>query len=255
MIINHDLKYLFVEPPFTGSTAIANELQKHYGGKPILEKHAQFAEYRAAYGSPRGYFVFASNRNPLDQAVSEFVKLQNNHKGQFTRPELFARNGGYLRDATLEEFQWVQETDAEFHQYFKRYKNKLFNNWFLLGHHRFDYVIDFRDLVGEFATVLERIGVDAVRPLPHINPTADKKHWTEYYPPDTWDQAFQCYGPFMRKWGFDFPPEWGTPNIPAAAQMRFSLIDGAVGTVSRFVNLSPKSPTVQRVKHLVQSMR
>jgi len=254
MIINHQHKYLFVEPPFTGSTAIADELVETYGGEPVLEKHAQFSEYRAAHGNPRGYFVFASNRNPLDQAVSEFVKLQNNHKGQFTRPELFARNGGYLRDATLEEFAWVQEQGAEFSEYFQRYKNKLFNNWFLLGHHRFNYVMNFEDIVGEFDRVLRLIGIEPVRPLPHRNPTKDKKLFTEYYPPETWEQAFRCYGPYMDKWGFSFPPGWGKPKIPLGARLRFAALDGGVGGVARFVNLSPKSKTVQRIKHALQAM-
>jgi len=253
VIINRRLKYLFVEPPFTGSTAIATELQKHYGGESIVWKHAKYTEFRAEFGNEANdYFVFASNRNPLDQAVSEFVKLRNNHRDNFTTPHKFLRNGGYITEEALEEFRWVRDNDADFHDYFARYKNKLFNNWYLLGHERFAHVIEFTNLAEEFDAVLRRIGIEPVRKLPKINPTEGKKSFAEYYPRATWEQAFRCYGPFMRKWGFSFPVEWGTPRIPPAATARFHIIDRGVRTLTRFANLSTNSGAVQRVKRLLQ---
>ncbi len=253
MIINHTLKYLFVEPPFTGSTAIATELQEHYGGESIVWKHAKYTEFRAEYGKKADdYFVFASNRDPLDQAVSEFVKLKNNHKDNFTTPHKFVRNGGYITEEALQEFHWVQEHDAEFHEYFARYKNKLFNNWYLLGHERFARVIEFTNLADDFDAVLRLIGIEPVRKLPKVNPTKGKKSFTDYYPPETWEQAFRCYGPFMRKWKFAFPSEWGTPRVPMAARARFHAIDRGVRTLSRFANLNTSSGVVQRAKRVLQ---
>ncbi|MCG8468228.1 MAG: hypothetical protein MJB57_08455 [Gemmatimonadetes bacterium] len=253
MIINRAHRYLFVEPPFTGSTAIATELERHYGGENILWKHAKYTEFRAQFGDEADeYFVFASNRNPLDQAVSEFVKLQNNHKDNFTTPEKFLRNGGYITDEALEEFHWVQENDASFADYFVRYKNKLFNNWYLLGHERFDVVIEFTRIDDEFDAVLRKIGLDPVRRLPTVNPTEGKKTFVDYYTPETWEQAFRCYGPFMRKWGYSFPAAWGTPRTSPLATARFHAIDRAVGLVSGFAKLDTNSRLVQRVKRLVQ---
>lgn len=256
MIINRAAKYLFVEPPFTGSTAIAGELMEQYGGERIHWKHAKYTEFRAQVGREAdSFFVFATNRNPLDQAVSEFLKLKNNHLNNFTTPEKFRRNGGYITDETLAEFDWVQDTEADFAAYFRRYKTGLFNNWYLIGHESFDYVLDFADLAGEFETVLRRIGIDPVRPLPQVNATAGKSDFGAYYPSDTWAQAFRCYGPYMRKWEFEFPQSWGAPRVPVGARLRFHVVNRGVGLVTRHVNLSSQSGFVQRVKRFVQSTR
>ena len=254
MIINRTARYLFVEPPFTGSTAVAGELVEHYGGESIIWKHAKYSDFRAQFGREAGdYFVFASIRNPLDQAVSEFVKLRNNHKGNFTNPAKFLRNGGYIPDETLAEFAWVQETDADFPAYFRKYKQGIFHNWYLIGHRNFDFIINFERLIDDFDEVLRRIGLDPVRPLPHVNPTEGKTHFAEYFTPDVRAQAFRSHGPFMKQWGFAFPEAWGPPRVPLSSRLRYALLDRGVELVSRHVSLDSSSGFVQRVKRLSQS--
>ena len=147
----------------------------------------------------------------------------------------------------------MQETDADFAAYFRRYKTGLYNNWYLMGHERFDCILDFTNLVEEFDAALRRIGIEPVRPLPQVNPTAGKKDFGEYYPPDTWEQAFRCYGPYMRNWGLEFPEAWGTPRISRMARVRFAALDRGVGAITRHVNLSSQSAFVQRVKRFAQS--
>lgn len=253
MIVNHEARYLFVEPPFTGSTAIATELQEHYGGERIYWKHEKYIRFRAEHGRRADdYFVFATNRNPLDQAVSEYLKLKNNHRGNFTTPAKFARNGGYITEKTLEEFHWVQANDASFDDYFLRYKSGLFNNWYLLGHERFDAILDFSSLADDFDDVLRRIGFEPVRKLPLVNPTKGKRAWDEYFTPEAREQAFLAYGPYMRKWGFEFPAAWGPPRIPWTARARFRAVDAGVRLVTRYVRLDSGSEVVQRVKRLAQ---
>ncbi len=42
MIISHKYKYLFIELPRTGTTAISKELRERYAGELIYEKHTKY---------------------------------------------------------------------------------------------------------------------------------------------------------------------------------------------------------------------
>jgi len=53
MIVSHRHRYLFIEIPLTGSWAIHRELREHYGGSPILHKHASYPEYRRTLSAGR----------------------------------------------------------------------------------------------------------------------------------------------------------------------------------------------------------
>ena len=71
MILSDEHRYLFVELPHTGTTAISRELQEHYGGRPILIKHARYHQFRKiATREQKSYFVFSCIRNPAEEAVS-----------------------------------------------------------------------------------------------------------------------------------------------------------------------------------------
>ena len=60
MIISHVHRYLFVELPHTGSSAVSRELREHYAGTQILYKHARYAEFlRSCSAEERDYFVFS----------------------------------------------------------------------------------------------------------------------------------------------------------------------------------------------------
>ena len=50
MIISEKNKYLFLELPRTGSTAISKELRDHYDGKRILRKHSLYHEFKKIAG-------------------------------------------------------------------------------------------------------------------------------------------------------------------------------------------------------------
>ena len=59
MIISHRHRYVFVELPRTGSSAVRRELRELYDGVPILHKHSTYDEFRRqASEDERGYFVF-----------------------------------------------------------------------------------------------------------------------------------------------------------------------------------------------------
>lgn len=66
MVISDKYKYLFVELPHTGSTAISRELCEYYDGTQILSKHIFYHQFlKTATPKRKNYFVFSCIRKPL----------------------------------------------------------------------------------------------------------------------------------------------------------------------------------------------
>lgn len=250
MIISHRHRFVFVEIPHTASHSIAQELIANYGGEPILRKHANVTQFLAQASRPeRHYFKFATVRNPLDSAATDFAKLKSNHKGQFTNPSMLLENGGHITKDHLKEFRFIEENDADFASFFRVFRAKLYNNWFLVGDRHFDYVIRFERLQEGFTEVLSRLGIDQVSPIPHVNRTKGKERsWEEYYTSDIVDLAVACFGPFMEKWGYPIPSDWGAADIPFLSRLQFTISDTPAQFAARFLTLDPNHPLIHRAK-------
>lgn len=240
MIISNEHRYVFVELPRTGSTAIRKELVSQYGGRKILSKHSTYRDFlRVADADEKRYFVFSGIRNPLDDAVSHYFKLKTNHHGRYTDPHrrryrLGNTGADVFRDTGLNRrgerpprrhpteladnrrFDFIQRHDADFPAFFRRYHWLPYDNWSRLSHRALDYVVRFEHLSDDFATALNMIGLELRRPLPVTNRTEDKgDDYLAYYTADIIPRAKFVYGPYMRKWGYEFPPEWGDAPSPS----------------------------------------
>jgi hypothetical protein len=226
MIIGHRYRYLFVELPHTASTAISRELRECYEGVPILRKHAYYHEFlRVANAEEKTYFVFSGIRNPLDEAVSLYLKYKTNHRGNYTNPRKLRKHGGHVTAADLARFDFIRSTNADFSAYFERFYRLPYDNWSSLAHHGFDYIIRFENLQDDFARVLQLLRTEQRRPLPAANPTAgrEKDFWS-HYTPEIYEQAKWVFGPFVNKWGYDFPPEWGDSVVSGSSQVMFHIL-------------------------------
>jgi len=232
VIISHRHRYLFVELPRTGSTAIRDELCGFYDGEPILSKHATYQEFLgAASVDEKRYFVFSAIRNPLDDAVSRYFKLRTDHKGRFSgaRPRRHRRLVNRLLDNAM--FGFLRRTDADFPTFFLRYYVLPYDTWASLSHRRFDFVMRFENLSADFEKALRQIGIEPVRPLALVNPTgARQRDFAYYYPPETWGRARRVFGPYMEKWGYGFPAEWGIQGPSTLHRAQYLLC----GLVARF---------------------
>jgi len=250
MIISHKHRFVFVEIPHTGSHSISEQLVKHYGGEPILRKHANVTQFLGqASVEERAYFKFATVRNPLDTATTDYSKLKNDHKGQFTNPAMLIENGGHVTRDHLSEFNFIRDNAAEFPAFFKAFRGRLYNNWFLVGDQHFDLVIRFENLQRGFSEVLERLGVEQVEEIPHVNRTTGKESsYEDFFTPEIYGLAAACYGPFMKKWGYAFPASWGALSVPRWSRLQFSAIDGAARTAAALMTLDPDHPLLHRMK-------
>ena len=118
MVISHEHRYLFVELPHTGSTAIHAELCSNYTGENILHKHAYYHEFlKVASSEEKKYFAFSGLRNPLDEAVSIFFKYKTNH-GNYINPRQMKKNGGWVNKRDLVRYHYIKDNNADFPLYF-----------------------------------------------------------------------------------------------------------------------------------------
>ena len=227
MIISHTHKYLFVEIPHTGTTAISQELCDLYGGKRILRKHAYYQEFlKVASSEEKRYFVFAGVRNPLDEAVTRYFKLKTNHGGIYTDPRRRIWSGGHVTANSLRRYRFVKDNSADFATYFARFHRLPFNNLCSLLPRELGFVLRFENLEEGFAEVLRLLGIEQKRPLPVVNKTGGRgRDFWSYYTPEVRDRAIWVFGPFMRTWGYDFPPEWGDVPIPWFSRAPFHIVD------------------------------
>jgi len=256
MIISHEHRYLFVEVPHTGSHSIASELIKFYGGERILRKHANLTQFMAqATPDERAYFIFGTVRNPLDAALTDYSKLQSNHREQFTNPAMLMANGGHVTEQHLREFDFVHNHGRSFPEFLRAFRRKVYHNWFLVGAQRFDYVLRFEQLAADYATVINLLGLELVRNLPHVNPTKKKaRDFQAEYPPEIRPFVARYYGPFMRRWGYEFPESWDKLHVPLSSRVRFVVVEAVVGSAARFIKLDPDNPGINRLKRLVDAV-
>jgi hypothetical protein len=225
MIISHKYKYLFIEIPHTGTTAISKELREYYDGVPILRKHAYYPEFlQIANAEEKEYFVFAGIRNPLDEAITHYHKLKSNHGQHYTSPEKAREQGGWVTPNVIKSYQYIQDNDADFARYFARFYVLPHDNVSSLSRRALDSVIRFEHLQSDFAQVLQLLGIEQKRPLPVVNRTSGRKRSFEsYYTPEIRARAVRVFGPFMKTWGYEFPPDWGPCPVPWSSQVLFDI--------------------------------
>jgi hypothetical protein len=212
VMISHEHRFVFVELPRTGSTAIRHELRDQYGATPILHKHATYQEFlRQATEDEKSYFVFSGIRNPLDDAVSLYFKLLTDHKSKRTDPTRAFKNRRVLfrlRDDAM--FRFIQQREPDFSTFFLRFYRLPYDTWASLSHRSFDYVIRFERLAEDFDQALRRIGIEPVRSLPVVNRTSARdRDFSTYYTPEAQRRARRVLGPYMERWGYAFPASWG----------------------------------------------
>lgn len=226
MVISHRYRYLFIEMPLTGSYAIRNELCAHYAGEPILEKHSTYPEFvRVASADEIEYFVFGAVRNPLDAMVSSFFKYKTNHKNAFDNAQhaLDAHQIDYADIKTYEAIQGMTFSQALMQPAAWR---RPYSDMIELSSPDLDFVLRYENLGADFETVLRKLGIEPVRPLPVVNKTAGRNaDWASYYEPQIIEEVKTMCGPFMQKWGYEFPDVWGDHTVSQRKQLEFQLVN------------------------------
>jgi hypothetical protein len=216
MIVSHTHRYLFLELPLTASTAIAKELIEHYDGKSIYYKHANYRKFlKKASEEEKKYFTFIGIRNPMDQAVSHYYKYLSNHNEKYADIQEVKKTKNPIKHYINQrihqrKFKYVQEHNPSFSDFFMKFYGIPYSNWANLDKDKMNGVISFEHIQEDFAKVLKDLGIEAKRPLPQGNKTEAKtKHFLEHFDTkESQEKAALVFGPFMKEWGYSFPPEW-----------------------------------------------
>ena len=201
MIISHSHRYVYVEVPRTGSSAVSAELRESYDGELVLRKHATYRDFlRLATEDEKTYFAFSGVRNPLDVAVTRYVHIRSDSKRHFTDPTEAAKRNSLASRLERRIFSWVQRNDASFEQFLRRWYVVPYDTWTSLDHHRMDHIIRFESLAEDFADAVRHIGLEPVRPLPVVNATPERdRDFVSYYTPAAIRRAAWVFGPYMER--------------------------------------------------------
>ncbi len=232
MVISHKHKYLFVELPQTASSAIAKELVINYDAKEILFKHSLFRTnfLKTATPEEKKYRVVSGLRNPMDICVSNYFKFKTDHENRYSQPRLMKH--GFMRKYIMrwwnvKQYQSIIKKGEGFNDFFLRAYNIPYASWSILDHDKFDFIIRFENLQKDFSAALNTLGIEKVRDLPQANKTAEKtKVFWDYYETDKAKKhAKFIFGPYMKRWGYDFPESWNKFKIPWHAIMLYNMFN------------------------------
>lgn len=226
MIISHKYKFLFIGLPFSASSAITKELHANYEGKPFLRKHSLYHEFeKVATKEEQKYFVFAVLRNPMEIAVTVYEKMKTNAKGNFTNPDLFKENGGHITKNHRLRFNYIKTNNASFQEYFIKFHTKPYDNLSSITLDKCDFVIRYENISEDYLLALKKAGIDNPTPLLIANKTKGKKQdMSLYYTEDIRKQAIYVFGPFLAKYNYSFPKDWGKVNVPITSFIKFKIM-------------------------------
>jgi len=216
MIISHRHRYVFVEVPRTGSTAVSAELRENYDGHSIVRKHASYQDFlRVATAEEREYFTFSAVRNPLDIAVTRYVRLKDDVQQLYSDPRKVGVRNSISARLERRIYAWVQRTNADFAGFLRRWYLLPYDTWTTLDHKQMTAVLRFETLVADFGAALRQMGITPTRELPVRNATPGRdRDWERHYTPEAVRRAVWIFGPYMEAWGYAFPESWGPVRVP-----------------------------------------
>ena len=234
MIISHKHKYVFIELPQTASSAIARELVANYDGQEILFKHALYSTnfLKQASAEEKKYKKISGLRNPMDICVSNYFKFKTDHENRYSQPRFMKH--GFLRKYIMrwwnvKQYKSIVQQNESFVDFFMRAYTVPYASWSIMEHKKFDYIIRFENLQNDFDEALKVIGTEKVRNIPVANKTAEKtKTFWEYYETDAAKKKAKfVFGPYMKKWGYEFPASWNSFKTPWYSYSLYHTFNGA----------------------------
>ena len=246
MIISHKYKFLFIGLPFSASSAITKELYEKYDGEPYLRKHSLYHEFKkVATKKEKDYFVFAVLRNPMEIAITIYSKMKSNAKGNFTNPSLYKENGGHITKNQRIRFNFILKNNATFQEYFLKFYSKPYDNLASITLDNCDFIIKYESITKDYILALEKAGINNPSPLPVANKTIGKeKELSFYFTDEIRERAISVFGPFLKKYNFNFPKKWEKVNVPIKSVIQFKFFGLINKLKERFIKKYSKRMSI-----------
>lgn len=188
----------------------------------MLHKHASYREFlRTAGPEEKGYLVFAGTRNPLDCVVTDYFRRKAGERTGDNR-------------LNSEKTIFIRENDASFADFVRRYHSHFHRAGNPL-HRGVELLCRFENLQEDFSSILNRLGLEEIRPVPRTNRTKDRtEDFVTYYSREIQPMVTLALGRRMKAAGYSFPEGWRrtSPAVP------FLLLRAAWRTLVFAVKLS-----------------
>jgi hypothetical protein len=215
VIISHEHRFVYVQVPQTGSSAIGSWMVEHLHGVKVLRKHTTLPQARRVLGSLiDGYLVIASVRDSLDQFVSSYFKTLN-------RPPTGTGSGGWfgLRATSTARVRWAQSGDPTLDSYIDEFVRRPHAPVYTLSLRHADLVLRYEDIELAAQHVAEALGVDELPPVSQVNTTDRvRSGLAELASPDRHERVVRYHRPYRYEWGY-------TADAPSRfTQLRYEVL-------------------------------
>ena len=225
MIISHRHRFIFVQVPQTGCTAIGSYLLDNVDCESVISKHTTIeTAYHQLDHDVRSYAVVASVRNPIDQVMSSFYKLKSDHHGEL---EAAADDGGAsIKANRMERLEWAADPAHGFDDYVLTFLRKPYAPIWLGSMRRADQLLRFESLADDFDRARAALGCPDGPPLAYANRTSRPRDdlQIDAVSGPARAQLLRMCGPFMREWGYSEPDGWPAPDAHPATSLAYWAI-------------------------------
>jgi hypothetical protein len=226
MIVSDKHKFVFVELPRTGTTAIRRVMLDEFEGNEVLFRHAPYSQYLMRIKkSETGYSVIGTKRNPLDRTVSLFLKMKNDQQEYFSKRLQLRKGWSINKWLMLRIFRFVRQEGTTFEMFLDRYYGIMpYDDWASMDNVHYDYTIRFENIEEDFNRIMQSIGVEQPPILPKANVTSKQQEYTAFYDtPQLRIKAQRIFGMYMKTMNYDFPGDWPAYTPTGMDWFRFRL--------------------------------
>jgi hypothetical protein len=229
-IVSWSHRYLFLQAPRTGCTAVARGvLIPHLGGERLPADHIVDAAGRRVVHAKHAYlptllahgviteeqlaslFTFSTVRNPFDREVSLYTKMRSAPYDEKVGSPQYHRN----QPADAQDAHWARSmsfSDWVVRRWCRRTPFGLRvdtsrHPWLAAGGHARDaqFVMRFEHLQADFDEALDRIGVTQHYDIPIVNVTQGRQHdYRTYYTPKARRVIETVFATDLQQHGYEF---------------------------------------------------
>ena len=102
------------------------------------------------------------------------------------------------------------------------------------------------NITKDYVIALTKVGVKNPRSLPVANKTiGKKKDLSEYYTEEIKQQAICVFGPFLEKYNYSFPENWGMIKVPYLSICKFKIFGVLRKINEKYFKTHPKQKSIK----------